>query len=315
MRLRAMLGYFALGLMVASGVIASLGLVQLMRQFPAAASSPRLLAPFLQPVLALALEAGALVALSFALLRALSASPAAPALSRLRSTSTLLGLLGCSAALAQLIPRGTEHPGAFANQLVRSARQSCVARERVPVPLLGLSVSCAPPQRIEGPMPGAKTVQLAMAELTFSDDLRRVEMKELELSAASALRVHLRAKSARVSGLAPWSRSARLSPLGRWTLLALLGAVLWLGAGWLWARANARRAGVAPASERASRWLGGLLFAAPGAAAALVVIWLDQAQAAPPTYALAAVVELGGLGLAAALAARFPRITKYYASF
>src|SRR5688572_8869610 len=49
-------------------VVGLIGLLRLARQFPAAAESPGLLVPFLMPVLALALEAGALVALSAAAL-------------------------------------------------------------------------------------------------------------------------------------------------------------------------------------------------------------------------------------------------------
>jgi hypothetical protein len=317
MRLRAKFGFFALGLSAAASVVALIGIVRLAHQFPAAASSPGLLAPFLLPVLALALEAGALVALSVALLRALVQTPAAAALGRARATSMLLVLLAGSVALAELIPRGTEHPGAFANQLVQSARDSCGESGKVPVPLLGLSVSCATPQRIEGPMPGAAAVQLSMGQLTFSDDLRKVEISALDLSANSSLRVRLRAGSARVSGLAPWSRSPRLSSLGRFAMLAALGVVLWLGASVLLRPRQTRADEPAPgvASGRVRRGLGYLLFASPGAVIAAVVISLDQARAAPLTYASAGVLGVLALGLVALLLARFPRICSSFQAF
>jgi hypothetical protein len=317
MRVWAKLGYFALGLMAAAGVVAALGVIRLTHQFPAAASNPGLLAPFLVPVLGLSLEAGALVALSSAVLGVLARVPPGDALSRARATGALLGLLAFSVAAAQLIPRGTEHPGAFANDLVQSARSSCGTSGKVPVPLLGFNVSCAPPQRIEGPMPGARTVQLGMGQLTFSDDLRTVEIKALELSAASSLRVRLRADTARVSGLAPWSRSARLSPLARFAVLAALGVVLWLGA-CLLLRPGQGAAGATGATgatgpgARVWRLLGYLLFASPGAVAAAAVISLDQAQAAPGAYAGAGALGGAALGLVALLLARFPRIYGYF---
>src|SRR5262249_12313325 len=125
MRLRQQFSHFALGLPVAASVVAGLGVARLTHQFPAAASSPGLLVPFLLPVLALALEAGALVALSVALLSVLTAAPSARVAARARATLLLLGLLALVLALAEAIPRGTEHPGAFANELVQSARSSC----------------------------------------------------------------------------------------------------------------------------------------------------------------------------------------------
>jgi hypothetical protein len=319
MRSRAKFGYFALGLMAAASVVALLGVLRLTHQFPAAAASPRLLAPFLVPVLGLALEAGALVALSGALLGLLARAPTAGVLARARATWALLGLLSCCVALAQLIPRGTEHPGAFANELVQSARSSCGQTGKVPVPLLGLSVSCAAPQRIEGSMPGARSVQLGMGQLTFSDDLRRVEIRALEISAASSLRVRLRADTARVSGLAPWSRSPRLSPLGRFTMLAALGVVLWLSASLLLRPPTRvdRRSAVdrGDTSGRFWRWGGYLLFGSPGAVIAAAVIALDQAQAAPLAYAGAGVLGGVALGLVALLLARFPRICSSFQGF
>ncbi|HEY6081751.1 MAG TPA: hypothetical protein VIW29_23205, partial [Polyangiaceae bacterium] len=132
-----------------------LGLARLGRQFPSAASSPALLVPFLVPVLALSLEAGALVALSVATLGSLRSLPARPLVRRASRAASLLALLAVVMGVAQLLPRGTDRPGALANDLVERARDSCVTPgSRVTVPLLGLDVRCENPQRIEGPMPG-----------------------------------------------------------------------------------------------------------------------------------------------------------------
>jgi hypothetical protein len=319
---------FALILLAAALIVALLGIIRLGRQFPAAAASPALLVPFLLPVLALSLEAGALVALSTAQLRQLLRAvpvgpgpPAAPRLAQARATLPLLGMLALVLGAAQLIPRGTEHPGAFANELVQTARASCSADAKVavPVPLLGLSVSCGEPRRIQGPMPGVRSVQVAMSELTFSDDLRRVDIVGLELTAARALRVHLRAGRARIAGLAPWSRSPRLSPLGRFAILATLGAVLWLVAAFGFRSATPvdeaiRTGGDPPPSVREPpphRWLSllaMLLLMVPGAVVAAGFISLDQERAAPPAYAIAALLGLVGLGLVRLLSGRVPRI-------
>ena len=310
---------FALILAGAAVAVGLLGLIRLGRQFPAAASSPALLVPFLLPVLALALEAGALVALSAVQLRQLLRS-SAPLGARARSTLPLLGLLALVLGAAELIPRGTEHPGAFANDLVQTARASCGAGGSVPVPLLGLSVRCGEPQRIQGPMPGVRSVQVAMRELTFADDLRRVDIVGLELSAARALRVHLVAGRARVVGLAPWSRSPRLSPLQRFTVLVALGAALWLAASLAW-----RPRPLAPPDPtspnprkprgRWLRWLAGLLFAVPGAVVAAGFISLDQDRAAPLAYGSAALLGLGALGALQLLARRLPQIFSSFAAF
>lgn len=294
-----------------------------------------MLVPFLLPVLALALEAGALVALSTVQLRELmrgatplvsngQSVPSGP-LTRARATLPLLVLLVVVLGAAEAIPRGTEHPGAFANKLVQTARDSCSAGAKdVPVPLLGLSVSCAA-GRIEGPMPGVQAIQVAMRELTFSDDLRRVDIVGLELTAARALRVHLVAGRARIAGLAPWSRSSRLTAWGRFAILGALGAALWLAATLGWSSASRSVAGAtssAPAAldagQRGPRWLGmlaTLVVAVPGAVVAAGFITLDQERADPAAYAGAALLGLVALGLVRLLAWRVPRIFSSFNGF
>lgn len=306
---------FGLVLPVAVVVVAAFGLLRLGRQFPGAAASPGLLVPFLLPVLALALEAAAFVALSVAQLGVLAPSAeASTAAARAKRTWPLLVLLALALAVAELIPRGTEHPGAFANQLVETARDSCGAPSSlVPIPLLGLSVRCGDPQRIEGPMPGVRGTQVTMRELRFADDLRRVEIADLDLTAARSLKVRLRAQQARVAGLAPWSRSPRMRPTTRFLVLTALGAGLWLAislAFRLRVRADSPSV-AAPTTLLSRRILGSLLLAVPGAALAAGFIMLDQDQAAPAAYLAALGAALLALGVLVTLLRRAPRILNY----
>lgn len=296
-----------------------LGLARLGRQFPSAASSPALLVPFLVPVLALSLEAGALVALSVSTLRSLRPLPARPLAGRARRALSLLALLAAVVAVAQLLPRGTDRPGALANELVARARESCVAPGgTVTVPLLGLDVHCEDPQRIAGPMPGIGSVRVAMRELRFSDDLRRAYAQGLALDAKRSLSVHLRADQASVTGLPAWTRSSRLSPWLRLGLLCAVGAGLSLAAVLWWApRPSTAAAPPAPPAPnpRWARWLTALVFAVPGAVAAAFVISLDQEGAPASSYAgpaLAAVLALGALSL---LLARGPKLFSSFMVF
>jgi hypothetical protein len=295
-------------------VVGLIGLFRLSRQFPAASATPGLLVPFLKPVLALALEAGAFVALSVSLLGALSR---ADGLLAVRRRLGLLPLALASAVwvLAAILPRGTERPGALANDLIARAFAGCQgATTKVPVPLLGLDVRCADPRRIEGPMPGVAAVRLGMRELSFSDDLRRVRLGGLELVAERALRVKLTANTAEISGLAPWTRSSQLSTSARLSLLIALGAALWLAAWLAWGPRPTPRE---PATS--SRWRRSLVIArrtsllsVPGVAVAAVVISLDQQRAALPLYGLAALAGVAAL-LGLRLLARFA--PKSFSSF
>lgn len=310
-------GSFFVSLPASALLVGVLGVARLGHQFPGAAASPGLLVPFLLPVLGLALEAGALVALSISQLSLLLREPAASAVERARASWSRLGLLVLVLVVAEAIPRGTEHPGAFANDLLETARDSCSPGGSVPVPLLGLSVRCDPPQRIEGSMPGVPAVQVAMEELVFSDDLRNVEIDALELSAASSLRLHLRTQTARVAGLAPWSRSPRLSPILRFTILLALGSALWLASLFTWRALRApSAAALAPTARRALRAVGWLLLALPGALCAAIFISLDQERAEPVSYLTAAL--LGALAvslLGGVLVRRLPQIFNNFSVF
>ena len=167
-------------------------------------------------------------------------------------------------------------------------------------------------------MPGVAAVQVAMRELTFSDDLRRVEIAGLELTAKRALRVHLAAGTARIAGLAPWSRSPRLSLLARFAILALLGGALWLAAILLWrppAPASSEPATTSRPSRAWRTWLVGLLLALPGAVVAASFISLDQDRAEPVAYGSAALFGVASLWLLGLLARRAPQIFSSFRAF
>jgi hypothetical protein len=217
--------------------------------------------------------------------------------------------------VSAVLPRGTERPGALANDLIARALAGCEAgTARVPVPLLGLDVRCAEPRRIEGPMPGVGAVRLAMRELSFSDDLRQVRIVGLELMAERALRVKLTAGTAQIAGLAPLTRSSELSPLARLGLLVGLGTALSLMACLVW---GAVASPIEPApSSRWRRWLMDVrrtsLLSGPGVVVAGAVITLDQQRAALPAYGLAALAGAAAL-LALRLLVRFA--PKSFSSF
>lgn len=313
---RSLLGSFLSCLPLCAATVAVLGVLRLGHQFPGAASSPGLLVPFLVPVAGLALEAGGLVALTYSQLAALLRSPLPTTAGRARASLPALGLLAAVLVLAEAIPRGTEHPGAFANELLASARESCTAGAVVPVPLLGLSVRCEAPQRIEGPMPGVPAVRVAMRDLTFSDDLRNAEITALELRAARALSVTLRAGKARIAGIAPWSRSPRLSRGGRFAVLLSLGAALWLLAAAVTRSVPRSDAAAAAHARPVLAWLARALLALPGASVASVFVWLEQERAAPLAYAAAAFAGAVTLVVVVgALTRRFPQILNSFRDF
>ena len=288
------------------------GVLRLARQFPAASSSPNLLVPFLLPVLALALEAGALIAFSTTLLHVFRAVPSRPLGTRARVLLPAFALLGVVLGLAEALPRGTERPGAFANQLVDSARQSCGVSGSVPVPLLGLTVRCDRGLRIEGPMPGVPSVNLVMQTLVFSDDLRRVEITGFDLTARRALTVHLEARRAHIAGLAPWTRSARLTPLVRCATLLALGLGLATLAALCWRPANPAPAAVIHPTRGWLRWARFAVGGLPGLATAMVVIALDQEQASALAYGAA--LAAGTTVLLALVVAR-GHVSKIFNSF
>jgi hypothetical protein len=305
------LGRFGLVLAISCLLIGLVGVFRLARQFPSASSSPSLLVPFLFPVLALAIEAGALVALSSAHV-SLLARCAGKLAARAWATLPLLLVTLLVLSAAQLVPRGTEHPGRFANELIESALGSCAGSGEVSVPLLGLTVRCSEPPRISGPMPGVRSVHVGMRQLTFSDDLRRIEISELELEAKRALSVKLRARSAIISGIAPWARSPRLSTLGRWTVLALMATALW-GVGCGLSRPLASAPASAPSARL--RLLAALLAGLPGALIAAGFIVLEQEQAAPLSYAAAGAAGLVALGGLRLLVRRVPQMFSSSDSF
>lgn len=309
---RAQLWRFAALLGSSTAVVVVIGMLRLARQFPAAAQSPSLLVPFVLPVIALALEAGAFVALSGAQVSALIALPPGGLARRARRTA--LSFFATLAVLlaAQLVPRGTEHPGTFANELIQSAIGSCGESGDVPVPLLGLRVRCGAPRRIMGPMPGVRGVEVAMSSLVFSDDLRRVEIRELDLDAKRSLSVHLSAGRASIAGIAPWSRSTRLDARFRSAVLALLALSLWSSGMLIERRVSGD--GRAPVSAGA-RWLVWALAGLPGAAAAAGFIVVDQSPGTPWAYLAPAASGLLGMVLLRLLVRRLPQMFSSFGAF
>ena len=122
---RAQLLRFGLALVVGALIVMAVGLFRLTRQFPSAGDSPALLIPFVEPVFALALEAGALIALSVAHVGALVGLAGEPLAVRARRTAALFALTCGVLWAAQLVPKGTEHPGRLANELIQTAVGSC----------------------------------------------------------------------------------------------------------------------------------------------------------------------------------------------
>lgn len=301
---------------LAALVVGLLGLLRLGRQFPSAASSPALLVPFFLPVLALSLEAGALVALSVSTLRWLGRVPSRPLAGRALPAFALLGLLVGVVAVAQLLPRGTDRPGALANDLLRRARESCVTPgTTVAVPLLGLDVRCSEPPRLEGPMPGVGSVRVAMRELSFSEDLRHAQIVGLALDAKRSLRVHLTAEQARVTGLPLWTRSARLSPLERLGLLSGIGAVLSLAAVLFWLPRGDLPSEPKPEPRWGRRLVTLVCLSVPGMVAAALVISLDQEGAPAASYVGPALAAVAALGVLSLLLARGPKLFSSFIQF
>lgn len=288
---------YACALPASALIVVLLGLARLTQQFPAAAESPGLLIPFFMPAVALALEAGAFVALTIALL------PRTAPASSPRAALPVFGLCVASLAIAALLPRGTERPGALANDLIARSEAGCAGdAASVSIPLLGLTVQCTKPRRIEGPMPGAGSVRLGMRELRFSDDLRGARITDLDLAAARSLSVRLRVQTASIVGLSPWTRSPRLSSLERFAVL--LGTALALALAAIVPVRSVRRAASAPpkstgedpsaasepgARDVRSKFFEALLGALPGTVAAALMIWLDQRQAGAGWYCASAV--------------------------
>ena len=104
---------FGRALPVAALGVGIVGLFRLGRQFPAAAASPGLLVPFLKPVLALGLEAGALVALSVSVLLVLRQARLDSFSARARSAAPLLGVLALTRARGLWQQRGERADPAF----------------------------------------------------------------------------------------------------------------------------------------------------------------------------------------------------------
>jgi hypothetical protein len=198
---------------------------------------------------------------------------------------------------------GADRPGRFAAQLIEQSKTACHAvsgPRAVLVPMVGVSWLCFPgrPARVTGTLPGTdRRAWFTAAEIHPSDDLQRFELSDLRLVARGkpsmpALQLHV--DSARISGLLPWGRSAKLPVQLRAALVTGSAVALGLLAVWfVIRRALSSRLGAA----------------ASGAVPALVVLEVlhevDSSAASGLLYALvpiAGIVALFGLALLTRLA-------------
>jgi hypothetical protein len=181
-------------------------------------------------------------------------------------------------------------PGAFARQLIEQARASCVGESRPKtalVPMVGVTWLCFPgrPPRVTGTLPRfGERAWFSAAELRPSDDLRSLELTDLRIvtrktEAQPALRLSVDA--ARISGLEPWGRPAKLGSLPRALLTSTTSIALGLLAAWLaLGRADGSR-------------LSALAVAGAAALAALSTLhWLDKQTLPNAAYALVPAVGL-----------------------
>lgn len=307
--------------LVASGVVLALalgaGTIRLLPWILSPDVPLRVALPFAKALAAVAVETAFLVGLpiGFALaaaqavdrgearaLAALGVSPLGLTLGTLKHLA-LLAAIALFAAAAW--DADASMPGRFARQLVDQARVSCAAA-REPrtalVPLVGVTWLCFPgqPPRVVGPLPGfGDRAWFTAASLVPSDDLRSFELGDLRIvtkktDEAPSLRLHI--GSARVAGLSPWGRPAKLGVIARALLIAASGALLALLAAWCvsW-------------RSRSSR-VAALSFGGAAALAALATLHsLDKGPLPNSAYALVpavGVAALAGAMLLEALAGR-----------
>jgi hypothetical protein len=237
--------------------------------------------------------------------RALWALGASPARIVVGSVPHAL-VLAAFALFAALSWRGDANvPGRFALQLIEQARASCAGAERPKtalVPMVAVTWLCFPgrPPRVVGTLPGfGDRAWFSASELRPSDDLRSFELSELRIvtrktEERAALR--LQVDRARISGLEPWGRPAKLASLPRALLLVATSILLGLLAAWLaLGRADASR-------------LSALAVSGGAALAALSTLQaIDKGSLSNAAYALVPAVGLlamSAFSLVASLAGR-----------
>jgi hypothetical protein len=312
---------FRLGLAAAGVVLAialGAGMIRLLPWMLSKDVPLRVSLPFAKALTAVAVETAFLVGLpiGFALaaaqtvdrgearaLAALGVSPLGLVLGALRE----LGALGAVALLLAVAwDADASMPGRFARQLVDQARVSCAAASEprtALVPLVGVTWLCFPgyPPRVVGALPGfGERAWFTAATLTPSDDLTSFELSDLRIvtkrtEGAPPLRIHV--SSARVSGLSPWGRPAKLSVLRRALVIVASGALLALAAAW-----------VVLSRSKASR-LSALAYGGAGALAALSALHaLDKSPQPTTAYLLLPLIGLMALSLAVLVEAAVGRL-------
>jgi hypothetical protein len=197
--------------------------------------------------------------------------------------------------LSSWLDRDTDSPGRLASDLLAGGRSMCLDERptRIDVPMVGVTWVCegqAAP-RVEGRAPMGKTAHFSASELTLSDDLRQLGLRDFVLDmklTSGPPKLVMRAKTATIVGLAPWGRPRKLSVWFRAVLFTMSVLCASLASVWWVARISAGRAyaGVVGAAAALSMWWLSLeLDRGPGGA----VYWLM------PLIGMAAASAFGGL--------------------
>lgn len=321
----ARLAFMCTAGVVAVGLFA--GAVRLSPLFLGQGLPLRVLGPLARAALAVSLETGLFVAPSLAwalagaaLLdrgeaRALFAVGVRPARLALTAWPSLL-LLAILAAFASLT-WGTEAaaPGRLARALLTDVRSACAAAVTdqggpsappvaYDVPSLGLSWVCFPGEepRLIGPAPfGVGPAVLSARDVTLSDDLRSIELRDASLAfsphgsgALAGAQIHV--GQAFIAGIAPLGRASNLSVAARTTLMACSSALFASLAALVILHLGVRSRGLAAA------------IGVSGPASALMLFsTLERAPAPPLAYLLVPLLgtlTLGAASLAIRLIAR-----------
>lgn len=218
----------------------------------------------------------------------------AETVSRLRSALwPAVGWTIATAILGGIVNLELATPGRVANGLLATAKDACStgpATKQVTIPILGSRWQCSPkrePTLVGEFYHASSGLTYTARDMSVSDDMTYVELSQLKLTSRGtktrpALR--LAVEGARLRGLWPLARPARLGAFGRAMLVSFTGSSLGLLAIW------------ALASRRWSPWLAAAFGLAFSLSAWLMLLHLDSGpKHAPLHYAL---VPIAGYTLA-----------------
>jgi hypothetical protein len=199
--------------------------------------------PFARPLLSAAFEASLLLGVPLAWLLAFCQ------VDRIRPRARALALLGCvlvcfSAGGAILTDVGFRAPGRLAQELIETGRSSCASAlgRRVDVPLANVAWACPPgsPMIVTGKPPELGGAVFTATALKVSEDLRQLELANLELEVApkgGRIGARIAVGKAKIVGFPPWGRPRHV-PLPLRLAASLLGALATVGACILVSRGN-----------------------------------------------------------------------------